>query len=149
MITTLRAAVDELVHDNDTVALEGFTHLIPFAAGHELIRQQKRDLTLLRMTPDVIYDQLIGVGAAKKLILSWGGNAGIGSSHSFRDAVEYKRPQALELEEHTHAGMACAWAVGASQPSSESSAATRVQTSMTTHGLSSSPARTSANDSPP
>jgi glutaconate CoA-transferase subunit A len=114
MITTLREAVQELVHDGDTVALEGFTHLIPFAAGHELIRQRKRELTLIRMTPDVVYDQLIGVGAARKLIFSWGGNAGVGSLHRFRDAVENGWPQPLHLEEHTHAGMACAWMAGAS-----------------------------------
>ena len=83
---TLAEAVQELVHDGDTVALEGFTHLIPNAAGHELIRQGLRDLTLMRMTPDVIYDQLIGMGAARKLVFSWGGNPGVGSLHRLRDA---------------------------------------------------------------
>ena len=113
MITTLRDAVEELVNDGDVVALEGFTHLIPHAAGHELIRQRKRDLTLIRMTPDIVYDQLIGMGCAQKLVFSWGGNPGVGSLHRFRDAVENGWPQPLELEEHSHAGMAAAWAAGA------------------------------------
>ena len=113
-ITTLAEAVRELVNDGDTVALEGFTHLIPHAAGHELIRQQKRDLTLIRMTPDVIYDQLIGAGCARKLVFSWGGNPGVGSLHRFRDAVEHSWPRPLVLDEHSHAGMAAAWAAGAS-----------------------------------
>ena len=112
-LTTLADAVDGLVRDGDTVALEGFTHLIPHAAGHELIRQGRRNLTLIRMTPDVIYDQLIGAGAARKLVFSWGGNPGVGSLHRFRDAVEHGWPQPLELEEHSHAGMAVAWAAGA------------------------------------
>jgi glutaconate CoA-transferase subunit A len=110
---TLAEAVQELVHDGDTVALEGFTHLIPNAAGHELIRQGLRDLTLVRMTPDVIYDQLIGMGAARKLVFSWGGNPGVGSLHRLRDAVEHGWPAPLELEEHSHAGMAAAYAAGA------------------------------------
>jgi glutaconate CoA-transferase subunit A len=114
VITSLREAVDELVHDGDVIALEGFTHLIPHAAGHELIRQRKRELTLVRMTPDIVYDQLIGAGSARKLVFSWGGNPGVGSLHRFRDAVENGWPHPLELEEHTHAGMACAWAAGAS-----------------------------------
>jgi glutaconate CoA-transferase subunit A len=105
--------VRELVHDGDTVALEGFTHLIPNAAGHELIRQELRGLTLVRMTPDVIYDQLIGMGAARKLVFSWGGNPGVGSLHRLRDAVENGWPAPLELEEHSHAGMAAAYAAGA------------------------------------
>lgn len=112
-ILPLREAVAELVHDGDTVALEGFTHLIPYAAGHELIRQHRRDLTLIRMTPDVIYDQLIGAGCAHRLIFSWGGNPGVGSLHRFRDAVEHDWPNPLELEEHSHAGMATAWWAGA------------------------------------
>ena len=86
-ITTLAEAVRGLVRDGDTVALEGFTHLIPHAAGHEVIRQGRRDLALVRMTPDVIYDQLIGAGCARKLTFSWGGNPGVGSLHRFRDAV--------------------------------------------------------------
>ena len=107
-IATLADAVAELVRDGDTVALEGFTHLIPHAAGHEVIRQGRRDLTLIRMTPDVIYDQLIGAGCARKLVFSWGGNPGVGSLHRFRDAVENGWPAPLELEEHSHAGMAAA-----------------------------------------
>jgi glutaconate CoA-transferase subunit A len=109
----LSDAVRDLVHDGDTVALEGFTHLIPHAAGHELIRHGKRELTLMRMTPDVIHDQLIGAGCARKLIFSWGGNPGIGSLHRLRDAVEHAWPNPLELEEHSHAGMATAYAAGA------------------------------------
>jgi glutaconate CoA-transferase subunit A len=112
-LLSLHDAVAELVRDGDTVALEGFTHLIPHAAGHELIRQGRRDLTLVRMTPDVIFDQLIGAGAARKLIFSWGGNPGVGSLHRLREAVEHGWPHPLELEEHTHAGMAAAYAAGA------------------------------------
>ena len=103
-----------MVRDGDTVALEGFTHLIPFAAGHEIIRQGRKNLTLVRMTPDVIYDQLIGAGCARKLRFSWGGNPGVGSLHRFRDAVEQGWPGPLEIEEHAHAGMAAAYAAGAS-----------------------------------
>ena len=95
-ITSLRDAVASHVHDGDTVAMEGFTHLIPHAAGHEVIRQGRRDLTLVRMTPDVVYDQLIGAGCATKLIFSWGGNPGVGSLHRFRDAVEHGWPQPLD-----------------------------------------------------
>jgi glutaconate CoA-transferase, subunit A len=112
-IVPLADAVHDLVHDGDTVALEGFTHLIPHATGHELIRQEQRDLTLVRMTPDVIYDQLIGMGCARKLVFSWGGNPGVGSLHRLRDAVEHGWPRPLELEEHSHAGMAAAYAAGA------------------------------------
>jgi len=114
LILPLDDAVDELVRDGDVVALEGFTHLIPHAAGHELIRRGKRELTLVRMTPDVVYDQLVGMGCARKLVFSWGGNPGVGSLHRFRDAVEHGWPQPLELEEHSHAGMAAAYAAGAS-----------------------------------
>lgn len=113
-ITSLREAVAELVADGATVAMEGFTHLIPVAAGHEVIRQQKKDLTIIRMTPDVIYDQIIGMGCATKLIFSWGGNPGVGSLHRLRDAVENEFPRPLDLEEHTHAGMAARYAAGAS-----------------------------------
>ncbi|HYG89993.1 MAG TPA: CoA transferase subunit A [Azospirillum sp.] len=113
-ITPLREAISELIHDGDTVALEGFTHLIPHAAGHEIIRQGKKDLTLVRMTPDLIYDQLIGTGCAKKLIFSWGGNPGVGSLHRFRDAVEQGWPHPLDYEEHSHAGLANAYVAGAS-----------------------------------
>ena len=100
---TLSEAVSSIVHDGDTIALEGFTHLIPFAAGHEIIRQRRRDLTLARMTPDLLYDQMIGAGCARKLIFSWGGNPGVGSLHRFRDAVERQWPHPLELDEHSHA----------------------------------------------
>ena len=112
-IVSLSDAVRELVADEHVVALEGFTHLIPHAAAHELIRQGRRDLTLIRMTPDVIYDQLIGMGCARKLVFSWGGNPGVGSLHRLRDAVENGWPGPLELEEHSHAGMAAAYAAGA------------------------------------
>lgn len=114
LITPLREAVSSLVQDGDTVALEGFTHLIPHAAGHEIIRQGKKDLTLVRMTPDLIYDQIIGMGCARKLIFSWGGNPGVGSLHRFRDAVEQSWPHKLDIEEHSHAGMANAYVAGAS-----------------------------------
>jgi glutaconate CoA-transferase, subunit A len=110
-ITSLEDAVADLVHDGDIVALEGFTHLIPVAAGQELIRQRKRDLTLVRMTPDIVYDQLIGAGCARKLIFSWGGNPGVGSLHRFREAVQAGE---LEIEEHSHAGMANRYVAGAS-----------------------------------
>jgi glutaconate CoA-transferase subunit A len=109
----LREAISEHVRDGMTVALEGFTHLIPFAAGHELIRQGRRDLTLVRMTPDLIYDQLIGMGCARRLVFSYGGNPGVGSLHRFRDAVENGWPQPLEILEHSHAGLANAYAAGA------------------------------------
>jgi glutaconate CoA-transferase subunit A len=110
---SLPDAVAEHVRDGDTIALEGFTHLIPYAAGHEIIRQGKRDLTLVRMTPDLIYDQMIGMGCARKLVFSWGGNPGVGSLHRLRDAVEHGWPRPLELEEHSHAAMASAYAAGA------------------------------------
>src|SRR5690349_9891231 len=110
---SLRDAVQRLVQPGDIVALEGFTHLIPFAAGHEIIRQRIGDLTLLRMTPDLIYDQMIGAGSARKLVFSWGGNPGVGSLHRLRDAVERGWPRPLEIEEHSHAAMAHAYAAGA------------------------------------
>jgi glutaconate CoA-transferase subunit A len=110
----LPEAIAQLVHDGDTVALEGFTHLIPHAAGHEIVRQGRRELTLIRMTPDVIYDQMIGMGCARKLVFSWGGNPGVGSLHRFRDAVERDWPAPLELDEQSHAGMAAAYSAGAS-----------------------------------
>jgi glutaconate CoA-transferase subunit A len=113
-IAPLAQAVSQVVHDGDTVAFEGFTHLIPFAAGHEVIRQGRRDLTLVRMTPDVIYDQLIGAGCARKLVFSWGGNPGVGSLHRFRDAVQNSWPRPLEIEEHSHAGMANRYVAAAS-----------------------------------
>jgi glutaconate CoA-transferase, subunit A len=111
--TTLRAAVADLIGDGDTVAMEGFTHLIPFAAGHEVIRQKKRDLVVSRLTPDVIYDQMIGAGCVRKVIFSWGGNPGVGSLHRLRDAVENGYPHPIEIEEHSHAGMAARYAAGA------------------------------------
>jgi glutaconate CoA-transferase subunit A len=113
-VVELREAVAGLVGDGDSVALEGFTHLIPTAAAHEIIRQGKKDLTLIRMTPDLPYDQMIGMGCAKKLIFSWGGNPGVGSLHRFRDAVEHGWPGPLEIEEHSHAGMANRYVAGAS-----------------------------------
>lgn len=111
---SLREVVAELVSDGDEVALEGFTHLIPTAAAHEIMRQRKHNLTLVRMTPDLIYDQLIGMGCATKLIFSWGGNPGVGSLHRFRDAVEHGYPHELQIEEHSHAGMASRYVAGAS-----------------------------------
>jgi glutaconate CoA-transferase subunit A len=113
-LLSLADAVAELVHDGDTVALEGFTHLIPVAAGQEIIRQGRRDLTLVRMTPDIIYDQMIGAGCARALVFSWGGNPGVGSLHRMRDALMTGWPGPLELEEHSHAGMANRYAAGAS-----------------------------------
>ena len=111
-IVSLARAIEGAIRDGDTVAMEGFTHLIPHAAGHEVIRQRLRDLTLVRMTPDVIYDQLIGAGCARKLVFSWGGNPGVGSLHRFRDAVENGWPRPLELDEHSHAGMANRYEIG-------------------------------------
>lgn len=113
-ILALSEAIAELVADGDEVAMEGFTHLIPVAAGQEIIRQGREDLTLVRMTPDIVYDQLIGAGCARKLVFSWGGNPGVGSLHRFRDAVQNSWPVPLEIEEHSHAGMANRYAAGAS-----------------------------------
>jgi glutaconate CoA-transferase subunit A len=113
-IMSLSAAVSEFVHDGDSVALEGFTHLIPGAAAHEIVRQERRRLTLMRLTPDLVYDQLIGMGCAERLVFSWGGNPGVGSLHRFRDAVEKGWPAPLEIEEHSHAGMANRYVAGAS-----------------------------------
>src|SRR6476619_3428889 len=112
-VIPLDEAVAEFVRDGDAVALEGFTHLIPQATGHELIRQGRRDLTLVRMTPDLVYDQMVGMACARTLVFSWGGNPGVGSLHRIRDAVENDWLAPLELEEHSHAGMAAAWAAGA------------------------------------
>jgi glutaconate CoA-transferase, subunit A len=111
---SLTDAVAELVGDGDSVALEGFTHLIPFAAGHEIIRQGRRELELIRMTPDLLYDQMIGMGVARRLVFSYGGNPGVGGLHRFRDAIENEWPRAVEIEEHSHAGMANRYAAGAS-----------------------------------
>jgi glutaconate CoA-transferase subunit A len=113
LLLSLREAVARLVRSGDRVALEGFTHLIPFAAGHEIIRQGIRDLTLIRMTPDLLYDQMIGAGCARRLVFSWGGNPGVGSLHRLRDAVERGWPRSLEIEEHSHSAMAHAYAAGA------------------------------------
>ncbi len=113
-ILSLREALAAHVRDGQTLALEGFTHLIPFAAGHELIRQRRKDLHLIRMTPDLIYDQLIGAGCASALTFSWGGNPGVGSLHRLRDAVENQWPRPLKLTEHSHAAMAAAFVAGAS-----------------------------------
>ena len=109
----LRSAIERHVHDGQTIALEGFTHLIPFAAGQEVIRQRRRDLTVVRMTPDVIYDQLIGAGCVHKLVFSWGGNPGVGSLHRMREAIQEGWPRPIEIEEHSHAGMAERWRAGA------------------------------------
>ena len=103
---SLADAVAEHVHDGDTVAAEGFTHLIPFAAAHEIIRQRRRGLTLVRLTPDLIYDQMIGAGCAARLVFSWAGNPGVGSLHRMRDAVEHGWPRPLALDEHSHAALA-------------------------------------------
>ena len=113
-IVALDEAVAALVSDGDTVALEGFTHLIPVEAGHEIIRQGRRGLTLVRMTPDIVYDRMIGAGCADRLIFSWGGNPGVGSLHRMRDAVEHGWPRPLEIEEHSHAGMVNRYVAGAS-----------------------------------
>lgn len=111
----LAEAVEQFVPDGACIALEGFTHLIPFAAGHEIIRQSRRRLHLVRMTPDIVYDQMIGMGCASRLTFSWGGNPGVGSLHRLRDAVEKGWPAPLELDEHTHAGMAAAYSAGAAR----------------------------------
>ncbi len=105
-------AVADLVRDGETVAIEGFTHLICFAAGHEIIRQGRRDLTLCRLTPDLIYDQMIAAGVARKLVFSWLGNPGVGGLHAIRRLTE-GQPAALELEEYSHFGMVCRYTAGA------------------------------------
>lgn len=112
-VQSLAEAVESNIRDGDTVSMEGFTHLIPHAAGHEIIRQGRKRLTLIRMTPDLIYDQLIGMGCAEKLIFSWGGNPGVGSLHRLRDAIENGWPNKLEIAEHSHAAMANAYEAGA------------------------------------
>jgi glutaconate CoA-transferase subunit A len=114
-VTTMREAVAAHVRDGDTVVIEGFTHLICFAAGHEIIRQRRRDLTLCRLTPDLIYDQMIAAGCARKLVFSWAGNPGAGSLHAFRRAVEGKGGAALELEEYSHFGMVARLSAGAAR----------------------------------
>src|SRR3954449_5955494 len=114
-ISSLADAIHELVHEGDSVALEGFTHLIPFAAGHEMLRQGRTELELIRMTPDVLYDQMVGMGAARRLVFSYAGNPGVGSLHRLRDAVEHGWPRPVEIAEHSHAGMANRYAAGASK----------------------------------
>jgi glutaconate CoA-transferase subunit A len=111
---TLCQAITEFVRDGDSIALEGFSHLTPFAAGHEIIRQGRRDLTLIRLSADIIFDQMIGMGCARKLVFSWAGNPGIGLLHRFRDAVEHGWPTPLEIEEYSHAALAAAFTAGAS-----------------------------------
>jgi glutaconate CoA-transferase subunit A len=113
LFVSLEQAVADNLHDGQTVAMEGFTHLIPYAAGHEIIRQGKADLALVRMTPDILYDQMIGMGLARSLRFSWGGNPGVGSLHRFRDAVENSWPRPLAVDEHSHAAMANAYEAGA------------------------------------
>jgi len=113
-LVPLREAICSLVRDGSALAMEGFTHLIPFAAGHEVIRQKRKNLTLIRMTPDLIYDQMIGMGCASRLVFSWGGNPGVGSLHRFRDAIQTGWPQPLAIEEHSHADMAARYQAGAS-----------------------------------
>lgn len=110
-------AIARFVHDGDTVVIEGFTHLICFAAGHEIIRQGRRNLTLARLTPDLIYDQLIAAGCARKLVFSWAGNPGVGSLHAFRRAIERKGGDApaLEIEEYSHFGMVARFSAGAAR----------------------------------
>jgi glutaconate CoA-transferase subunit A len=115
VFATLEELVARFVADGQCVALEGFTHLIPFAAAHELIRQERRNLHLVRMTPDLVYDQLVGAGCASALTFSWGGNPGVGSLHRLRDAVENDWPHPLAIHEHSHAGMAAAYVAGAAR----------------------------------
>ena len=114
-VVSMSEAVGDLVHDGDTLAIEGFTHLISFAAGHEVIRQRRRDLTLCRLTPDVIYDQMVGAGVARKLVFSWMGNPGVGSLHAIRRRVEHDDPAPLELEEYSHFGMVGRYTAGAAK----------------------------------
>lgn len=114
-VMRMAEAIAAFVRDGDTVALEGFTHLIPYAAGHEIIRQRRRNLTLCRLTPDLLYDQLIAAGCARKLVFSWAGNPGVGSLHAFRRAVEHDIPHPLETEEYSHFGMIMRLVAGASR----------------------------------
>ncbi len=114
-LLTMKDAISSFVQDGDAVVIEGFTHLICFAAGHEIIRQGRRDLTLCRLTPDLIYDQMIAAGSARKLVFSWAGNPGAGSLHAFRRAVEGKGAAPLELEEYSHFGMVARMSAGAAR----------------------------------
>ena len=111
-VVPMRDAIAAHVHDGDTLVIEGFTHLIGFAAAHEIIRQRRRDLTLCRLTPDVVFDQMIAAGCASKLVFSWAGNPGAGSLHAFRRAVEAK-PAKLAIEEYSHFGMVARFSAGA------------------------------------
>lgn len=113
-IVSLSEAISSLLKDGDTVALEGFTHLIPMSAGHEIIRQEKTRLTVVRLTPDLISDQLIGMGCVSNLVFSWGGNPGVGSLHRLRDAIEHGWPNPVEIDEHSHAGLTNRFVAGAS-----------------------------------
>ena len=113
-VASMRQAIAEFVHDGDVVVVEGFTHLICFAAAHEIIRQRRRDLTLCRLTPDVVYDQMIAAGCASKLVFSWAGNPGAGSLHAFRRAVE-SRPPTIVIEEYSHFGMVARFSAGAAR----------------------------------
>src|SRR2546427_3535670 len=112
-LMSMQDAVARNVRDGDVVVIEGFTHLISFAAGHEIIRQRRRDLTLCRLTPDLIYDQMIAAGCARKLVFSWAGNPGVGSLHAFRRAVE---GGTIEIEEYSHFGMVARFSAGSARP---------------------------------
>jgi glutaconate CoA-transferase, subunit A len=114
-VMSMREAISRFVHDGDVVVIEGFTHLICFAAAHEIIRQRRRELTLCRLTPDLIYDQLIAAGCARKLVFSWAGNPGVGSLHALRRAVEHDDPAPLELEEYSHFGLVARLSAGAAK----------------------------------
>src|SRR5713101_2088706 len=114
-VLSMHDAIARHVHDGDTVVIEGFTHLICFAAGHEIIRQGRKNLTLARLTPDLIYDQMIAAGCATKLVFSWAGNPGVGSLHAFRRAVAGKRGPPLEIEEYSHFGMVARFSAGAAR----------------------------------
>ena len=142
-VLSLPEAIAANLRDGDKVAMEGFTHLIPYAAGHEAIRQGRTDLTLIRMTPDLLYDQMIGCGLAKRLVFSWGGNPGVGSLHRLRDAVERGWPRPIELDEHSHAAMANAYAAGAASFPEErwlwSTVGFTVALSVVLHGILATP----------
>jgi glutaconate CoA-transferase subunit A len=114
-VLSMRDAIARHVHDGNTVVIEGFTHLICFAAAHEIIRQGRRDLTLCRLTPDLIYDQMIAAGCARKLVFSWAGNPGAGSLHAFRRAVEGKGEAPLQIEEYSHFGMVARFCAGSAK----------------------------------
>src|SRR3981081_3467650 len=114
-LTSMAAAIARYVRDGDTVVIEGFTHLICFAAAHEIIRQRRTGLTLCRLTPDLIYDQMIAAGCAKKLIFSWAGNPGVGSLFALRRAIEKGIPAPLEIEEYSHFGMVARMCAGAAK----------------------------------